>query len=59
MTPATLGGCRYLLLVDDATRFIWVVLLATKDAAADTIKQVQAAEKESGRKLQVLRTNND
>jgi hypothetical protein len=57
MTPATLGGCRYLLLVDDATRFIWVVLLATKDAAADTIKQVQAA-KESGRKLRVLRTNN-
>jgi hypothetical protein len=57
MTPATLGGCRYLLVVDDATRFIWVVLLATKDAAADTIKQVQAA-KESGRKLRVLRTNN-
>jgi hypothetical protein len=57
MTPATLGGCRYLLLVDDATRFIWVVL-ATKDAAADTIKQVQTAEKESGRKLRVLRTNN-
>jgi hypothetical protein len=46
-----------LLVVDDATRFIWVVL-ATKDAAADTIKQVQTAEKESGRKLRVLRTNN-
>jgi hypothetical protein len=47
-----------LLLVDDATRFMWVVLLVTKDAAADAIKQVQAAEKESGRKLRVLRTNN-
>ena len=38
---------------------MWVVLLPTKGAAADAIKQVQAAaEKESGRKLRVLRTDN-
>ena len=38
---------------------MWVVLLPTKDVAADAIKQVQAAaEKESGRKLWVLRTDN-
>ena len=60
MTPATLGGRRYfLLMVDDAYRFMWDVLLPSKDAATDAIKQVQAvAEKESDRKLQVLRTDN-
>ena len=53
ISPATPGGRRYfLLLVDDATRYMWVALLATKDAAADAIKHLQAvAEKGSGRKL--------
>ena len=38
---------------------MWVALLTTKDAAADAIKHLQAvAEKGSGRKLRVLRTNN-
>ena len=57
MTP---GGRHYfLLLVDDASRFMWVVLLPSKDAAAGAIKQVQAAaEKESGHKLRMLRTDN-
>ena len=57
MTP---GGRHYfLLLVDDASRFMWVVLLPSKDATVGTIKQVQAAaEKESGHKLRVLRTDN-
>jgi transposase InsO family protein len=56
----TLGGRRYfLLLVDDVSRFMWAILLPTKVAAADAIKHVQAvAEKESGLKLQVLRTDN-
>jgi transposase InsO family protein len=55
----TLGGRHYfLLLVDDALRLMWVVL-PTKVATADAIKHVQAAaEKESGLKLQVLRTDN-
>ena len=40
MTPATLGVRRYfLLLVDDASRYMWAVLLLSKDAAADAIKQ--------------------
>jgi hypothetical protein len=45
--PATPGSRRYfLLLVDDATRYMWVALLTTKDAAADAIKHLQAvAEK--------------
>jgi transposase InsO family protein len=60
VTSATPGGRRYfLLLVDDASRFTWVVLLPTKAAAADAIKYVQTvAEKESDLKLQVLRTDN-
>ena len=50
VTPATHGGRRFfLLLVDDATRFMWVSLLTAKSATADAIKRVQAeAEKASG-----------
>jgi transposase InsO family protein len=59
VTSATPGGRRYfLLVVDDASRFMWAVLLVTKAAAADAIKLVQAAAEESGLKLQVLRTDN-
>jgi hypothetical protein len=61
VTPATPGGRRYflLLLVDDAMWYMWVALLTTKDTAADAIKHLQTvAEKGSGRKLQVLRTDN-
>jgi transposase InsO family protein len=39
---------------------MWAILLNTKAAASDAIKSHQAAaEKECGRKLHVLRTNND
>jgi hypothetical protein len=60
MTPATPRGQRYfLLLVDDTSCYTWAVLLPSKDAAADAIKKVSAkAEKESGHKLWVLRTDN-
>lgn len=60
VTPATPGGRRFfLLLVDDVSCYMWVVLLDSKAAAADTIKRHQvAAEKECGRKLRVLRTDN-
>jgi hypothetical protein len=58
--PVTPGGRRYfLLLVDDATRYMWVVLLTAKLEASSAIKCIQAAaEKEWGRKLRVLRTDN-
>jgi transposase InsO family protein len=58
--PVTPGRRRYfLLLVDDATRYMWVVLLAAKSKAAGAIKRIQAAtKKECGRKLRVLRTDN-
>src|SRR5664279_909146 len=59
ITPATPGGKRYfLLLVDDATSFMWLALLATKDEAEASIVRLQAAaEAESGCKLKTLRTD--
>jgi transposase InsO family protein len=58
--PATPGGRRYfLLLIDDATRYMWVVLLTAMSEASSAIKRIQvAAEKECGRKLRMLRTDN-
>ena len=60
MSLATPGGRRYfLLLVDDATCYMWTVLLDSKAAAADAIKRHEAAaEKECGYKLRVLCTDN-
>ena len=60
MSLATPRGRRYfILLIDDATRYMWVVLLDSKAAVADAIKGHQAAaEKECGCKLQVLRVDN-
>jgi transposase InsO family protein len=60
VTPATPGGRRYfLLLVDDLSRYMWVVVLGSKGEAADAIRRPQAAaEAECGRKLRVLRTDN-
>jgi hypothetical protein len=58
--PATPGGRRYFhLLIDDATRYMWVVLLTAKSEASSAIKHIQSAtEKECGHKLWVLRTDN-
>lgn len=60
ITPATPGGRRYfLLLIDDATRYMWISLLAMKGDAAAAIKKFKAAtELEVGRPLRVLRTDN-
>ena len=59
ITPPTPSGNRYfLLLVDDYSRYVWICLLPTKDAAAAAIKRVQAAaERKSGKKLLALRTD--
>ena len=60
VTTVTPGGRRYfLLLIDDLSRFMWVMILGSKGEAADAIRRTQAAaEAESGRKLRVLRTDN-
>jgi transposase InsO family protein len=60
VTPATPGGRRYfLLLIDDLSRYMWVVVLGSKGEVVDAIRCAQAAaEAECGRKLRVLRTDN-
>jgi transposase InsO family protein len=60
VTPATPGGRRYfLLLIDDLSRYMWVVVLGSKGEAVDAIRRAQATvEAECGRKLRVLRTDN-
>jgi transposase InsO family protein len=60
VTSATPGGRRYfLLLIDDLSHYIWVVVLGSKGEAADVIRRAQAAaEAECGRKLCVLRIDN-
>jgi transposase InsO family protein len=60
VTPATPGGRRYfLLLIDDLSRYMWVVVLGSKGEAADAIRCMQAtAEAECGCKMRVLRTDN-
>jgi hypothetical protein len=61
VTPATPGGRRYfLLLVDDLSRYMWVMILGSKGEAANAIRCAQAAaEAECGLKLRVLHTYND
>ena len=57
MTPG--GRCYFLLLVDDATQYMWVALLTVKDIAAVAIMHLQAmAKKQSGKKLRMLCTDN-
>jgi transposase InsO family protein len=53
------GRCYFLLLIDDLSRYIWIVVLSRKGEAADAIRRTQAAaEAECGRKLRVLHTDN-
>jgi transposase InsO family protein len=60
MTPTTPGRrCYFLLLVDDLSHYMWVMVLGSKGEAANAIKRVQVVAKaECDRKLRVLRTDN-
>jgi transposase InsO family protein len=60
MTPATPGGRRdFLLLVDDLSRYMWVVVRGSKGDVVNAIRRAQdAAEAECGHKLRVLCTDN-
>jgi len=60
VTPATPGGRRcVLLLINDLSRYMWVMILDSKGEAADAIRRAPvAAEAECGRKLRMLRTDN-
>lgn len=58
ITPATAGGRRYFLLVDDMSRYMWLSVLRSKDEAAGAIARFQArVETETGRRLRALRTD--
>jgi hypothetical protein len=55
VTPVTPGGKRYFfLLFNDVSRYMWLVLLATKDEALAVFTAFQA---EAGRKIGTLRTD--
>jgi hypothetical protein len=58
--PAMSARWRFfLLLVDDATRYMWLTLLSTKGDAASVIKVIKATTGlEVGRSLRVLKTDN-
>ena len=59
IAPETPNSSKYfLLLVDDRSRYMWVVKLSSKDRAAEAIKEIKArAEGESGLKMGALRTD--
>jgi hypothetical protein len=41
VTPATpRGRCYFLLLIDNLSRYMWVMVLGSKGEAADTIRRV-------------------
>jgi transposase InsO family protein len=56
---ATSRGNKYFLqLVDDLSRYMWIVMIPSKDRAVAAIKDIQArAEGESGLKLKALHTD--
>jgi hypothetical protein len=56
----TPGGKKYfLLLVDDKSMLMWLVLLAAKSDTLAVLKKFQVkVEVETGRRLHVLRTDN-
>ena len=59
ISPSTLGGSRYfLLIIDDYTRLIWVAMLQKKSDAFEAFKRFKTlAETEKGVKLKALRTD--
>jgi hypothetical protein len=61
VTPTTPEGRHYfLLLINDLSRYMWVVVLDSKGEAANAIRCSQAAaEAECSHNLRVLRTDND
>jgi IS30 family transposase len=60
VTPATPGGRHYfLLLIDNLSHYMWIMVLGSKGEDVNAIRRVQAAaEVECGRKLHVLGTDN-
>jgi hypothetical protein len=60
ISPSTpVGNVYFLLLVDDMSRYMWLTLLRSKADAPAAIMAFQArVERETGKKLKVLHTDN-
>ncbi|CAI7763239.1 unnamed protein product, partial [Closterium sp. NIES-53] len=58
--PSLSGSCYFLTIVDDHTRAVWVYPLMTKgEVAAAVLKEwMPKAQRESGHKVKVIRTDN-
>ncbi|CAI7815549.1 unnamed protein product [Closterium sp. NIES-53] len=58
--PSLSGSCYFLTIVDDHTRAVWVYPLKTKgEVAAAVLKEwMPRAQRESGHKVKVIRTDN-
>jgi hypothetical protein len=58
MPPTPCGKRMFLLVVDDMSRYMWLVLLAAKDEATMVIAHFRArAEAEARCKVSMLRTD--
>ena len=59
ISPATFAGKNYfLLLVDEHPRYMWFVLIKSKDEAVEAVKKIRAAvEVEQNLKVMALRTD--
>jgi hypothetical protein len=58
VTPSTPSGNIFFLLVDDLNRYMWLILLGSKDQAMAAIMCFRGCTKaEAGRKLGRLRTD--
>ena len=53
------GAQYFVTFIDDYNRKLWAYVLKTKDQVLSIFKEFQARiERESGKKLKVVRTNN-
>jgi hypothetical protein len=61
MSVASMSGFKYfVLIIDDYSRKTWIYFLKTKDEVFDKFQEFKAlVENQTGRKIQVLRSNNE
>ena len=53
------GGLYFLTFIDDATRYVWMYVLKSKDQVFEEFLEWKAqVENSSGQKLKTLRTDN-
>jgi hypothetical protein len=59
ISPVTPGGKRYIMLVvDDMSRYMWVVVLTNKSDAEDAFRKLRVGiENEAGWKIKAFRTD--